>query len=289
MEKIYKDVKTTGSDVIPPPKPIDSLKLIMKSSPPNKCYPWSVFAYVLNKDMLNPDGTLDDLHGIIFPLGSFKTEKKAFSHCEKVIRDTGHPAVVACNYGKPFRLTSNINELNTEKIYVDDTGKIQKFQDDINKQQRETYEKRKRVEKEITEEANLETDESSIEYFKRQCYLAIKNKARLEHSAKELCESFDCFTKRKDNAYKHYLKFPEHEKEWLPLLKERLDQRGESELYKYIEFGYKSLRQEILNEQSDDLVDLVKPYAQNNSILDHLVKEILSLRSQVSALKNPDP
>jgi hypothetical protein len=234
-----------AGDVIPPPKKINSLQAIMKLKPIRDSE-WCVYAYVLNRDLLHEDGTLDDLRAMIFPLGSFKKREKAEAHAKYVIETTGHPAVVVAKYGVPIAISENFTGNTVEKVTVDEKGKIMQLEDEEYRKTREEYEAKIKRDRELEVEAEQETDPDSIEHFKRQCYLAIKNKAVHAVKAHETKEALEQYEIRKEKVRDHYVRYPEHEQDWLPYLKEKLEERGEGELYRKIELGYKDLRSELL-------------------------------------------
>lgn len=234
-----------ASDIVPPVPKIKSLQAITRLRPVPGCA-WNVIAFVLNSDMILPDGKLDDFHGLVFCLGSFNDEKSAHAHAKNIIEVTGHPAVTVVPYGLALKLTTKFDPNTTEEVYVDNKGKIIEMENALYKEQKEKYEKRLEVEREIMDEVEEEKDPNSIEYFKRQCYLAIKNRASYHMHTKEADSAWENYKKREALIREHYGKFPQHEKEWLPMFKKKLIERGESDLYFGVESAYKELRDELL-------------------------------------------
>ena len=96
-----RDDNRAGGDTVPPPRRVNSLQSIMKLRPTIGSE-WSTLAFVLNRDMIKPDGSLDELHAVVFPLGSFSDREKAEEHAKNVIAITGHPGVIAACYGAPL-------------------------------------------------------------------------------------------------------------------------------------------------------------------------------------------
>lgn len=230
---------------IPPPRKINSLQAIMRlrSASPDV---WNVFAYVLNRDMIQADGTLDDLHGVVFSLGSFRTKEEAAAYAKTVIEVTGHPSVMVAKFGMPAKLTVNFEPGIVEEVKVDIKGKLLKFEDEQYKREKEIYEQRLKLEKELMEEAELETDPDSVEHFKRNVFVALKNKATQTFHDKAAKDAKDAYNKRVEVVRDHYKRHPEHELEWLPLLKQKLVERGEQHVYDGIFKQYVEQRLEIL-------------------------------------------
>lgn len=236
----------------PPPRKITSLQNLMRLKSKDG-HQWGVFAYALNRDMIKKDGTLDDLHAVGFLLGSYSNEEDASQFAKDIISLTGHPAIIAAKYAQPIFLTSNHDPSKVVEVPLDNKGKILELESNEYKHEKEMYEKRIKQEKELLKEANEETNPDSIEHFKRQCYLAIKNKASYVVHTKEAEKSLESYNKHQKLVKEHFIKHPEHEKEWLPYLKEKLTERGELDLYLNIEGGYKEIRNELLGLENTDL------------------------------------
>jgi len=235
-----------ASDVVPPVRKINSLQALTRLKP-KRGSEWCTFAFVLNRDMIKPDGSLDELHAVVFPLGAFDEQEKAEKHAKSIIEITGHPGVIAACYGSPIPLTTNFDPSVVEDVPVNMKGRLIKLESDQYKRDREQYEERAKIERELVKEAEEETDPDHIEHFKRQCYLAIKAKAKYQHHLDEYKSALDAYKKRESLVRDHYNRHPEHEKEWLPYLKEKLIERGESDLYQMLETGYNELRNELLD------------------------------------------
>lgn len=264
-----------GIDTIPPPSKIDTLHNIMKLKSPSGSE-WNVFAYVLNLDMIGPDGKLDDLHAYVFPLGSYDKEEKASKHVEKVILETGHSGVCYAEYGAPVPLNTKPDIKTISKITVDTEGKLKKLESAQYKRDRDVYEKRQIIEREMMKEAREETNPDSIEYFKRQCFLAVKHKTTYEANKKETETSWKNYKMRTKLLQEHYSKYPEHEVQWLPYLKEKLIERGESDQYYFIESGYNKYRDELLGISSTEpnVYDLHKQIVEQQKIINDLTNKL---------------
>lgn len=233
-----------GAETIPPPARVNSLQALtrLRAKPQSK---WCTFAFVLNKDMIKSDGTLDDLHAVVFPLGGFPEQKQAEEHAKNVIALTGHPGVIAARYGAAVPLTSKFDADAVTEVRVEN-GKIVELENSQYKRENEEYERRMKQERELVQEAEDETNPDSIEHFKRQCFLAIKNRAAYQVHKREMEASWQNYKKRESAAREHFARHPDHEAEWLPYFKQKLAERGEMNLYLGVETAYKEIRDELL-------------------------------------------
>jgi hypothetical protein len=228
----------------PPPK-IASLQALTRLRPP-RGQEWQVFAFVLNRDMIKEDGTLDDLYALLFPLGSFGESEEAFKHARKTIEITGHNAVIAGPYGSAIKLSSAFDPDHLEEVVLNEKGKLVEFEQAEYDHMKEEYERRTKIEREVAEEAEKETDPDELEHFKRQAYLAIKNLSKWKHLQRETETAQKNFEKRRDLVRDHYRRHPEHEAQWLPYLKDKLIERGENALYQSLEAAYQEIREDLL-------------------------------------------
>jgi hypothetical protein len=217
--------------------PIDCLKKIMKLPIERGC-DWGVYAYVINKDIIDSEGNVDDLRAMIFHLGSFYDFEKAKQHAEKTIENTGYSKIIVAKYGLPVAITTKPSDNTIESVPVDIKGKLIKMETDEMKQQKKLYEEKIQYEKELYKECQDECDIDHIEHFKRQAYLATTHYTtyiNLKQQSDKILKEFEI---RKKLLNEHYNKHPEHEKQFLPFFKEKLDSRGENDLYLKIESNY---------------------------------------------------
>ena len=221
---------------------------------------WCVFAFVLNHDVLDKDGKVDDFRGMVFLLGSFGEQAQAERHAKGIIELTGHTGVIVSRYAHPVPLTLKFDGKAVVEVPVDNKGKLVELETAQYKYEHEEYERRVKREKELTKEAEEETDRNSIEHFKRHCYLAIKNRAAIEYHKKQLSEMQANYEKHQAAIREHYTRHPEHEEQWLPHMKKKLLERGEEALYVNLENGYNKLRDELLGPVlHDDCLDDICP------------------------------
>lgn len=234
-----------GGEMIPHRPRVNSLQALMRLKPLRGCE-WNVIAFVLNRDMIQPDGTLDDLHAVVFCLGSFSSQKKAEAHAKKIIELTGHNFIVTVQYGLPLRLATKFDPASVVEVPVDLRGRLLQMEDKKEKEERAEFERRLKIERAIVQEAEDEVDPDHIEHFKRQAFLAVKNRAAYHTHQKQADAAWENYKKREAAVRDHFKRFPDHEAEFLPYLKTKLSERGEMLLYAAIETGYKDLRNELL-------------------------------------------
>ena len=221
---------------------------------------WCVLAYVLNHDIIDKDGKVDDFRGVVFPLGSFDDQERAERHAKGIIELTGHAGVIVARYARPVPLTVKFDSKAVVEVPVDSKGKLVQLETAQYKYENEEYERRVKREKELTKEAEEETDRNSIEHFKRHCYLAIKDRAALEYHKKQMAEMQLNYDKHQAAIREHYTRHPEHEEQWLPYMKKKLLERGEEPLYINLENGYAKLRDELLGPLlNNDCLDDICP------------------------------
>jgi hypothetical protein len=252
-----------NTDAPNPPRRNNSLHALMRLKPmPGS--EWNVVAYVLNKDMINSDGVLDHFYGVMIPLGSFRDRDKAEEHAKNLIAITGHPGITVVRYGYPLQLTTKFDPTTVTMVNVDTKGKIVDLESAQYKEDMAEYERQTERDREITKEAEEETNPDSIEHFKRQCYLAVKNRSTYEIKMTEAKEAWTNYEKRKHAVQDHYQRHPDHETTWLPYLKDKLTHRGETKLYRTIKHGYDEIRDELLGLNSSPSETVVEPSSETD-------------------------
>lgn len=240
------DKKTIiGSESIPPPCKIEGLQAITKLKPISGCR-YGVYTYALNKDIVDKDGKVDDFRGMFFLLGTFDKKTDAENHLKDLMIKTKHSEFYISEYGKPIRISTDIDTSNISKVYVDNNNKIKELESEQYKKDKEIYEKKMKLENDIVQEAENEFDPNHIDHFQRQCYLALKNKTTYENYKDIMKKALKNYEKNVISIREHYKNHPEHEEQWLPNLKEKLTERGELNMYNMIESGYEKYRDELL-------------------------------------------
>jgi ribosomal protein S13 len=237
--------KKIGAESIPPPSKVEGLQAITKLRAISGCR-YCVYTFALNQDIIDKDGKVDDFRGMFFILGTFDSIKDAENHIKDLIVKTKHSEFFISEYGKPIRISTEIDSSNISKIHIDTNNKIKELESEQYKKDKEVYEKRIKLENDIVQETENEYNVDHIDHFQRQCYLAIKNKISYETRKEDMEKILKNYEKNIVVLRDHYTKHPEHEKEWLPNLKEKLQERAELPMYNMIESNYEKYREELL-------------------------------------------
>jgi len=227
----------TGGEELGKPTMIHGMQNVMKLPIEHKSK-WNVIAYAINKDIIDENGNVDPLRAMIAPIGSYSDENKAIEKAKQVIEMTGHGAVKIIKYGIFAEITTTPDPELISTVTVDMHGKILKMENDEFNKQKELYNKNILYEKEIMEECELECDINHIEHYKRAAYLVTKHYMTYLELQKESEKMYKNYELRKKVLIEHLQRHPEHEAEFLPYFKEKLEQRGENELYLRIENAY---------------------------------------------------
>ena len=230
----------------PAPTLVRSMQKIMQL-PLERGMEWQVFAYCINKDIIGKDNTIDDLRAVIFPLGCFPTQDLACTHAKKIMEQTGHPHIQVVQYGYPAKITTKPDVDVVQDVAVDMKGKIMKMEDETYEEQKRVFEDRQVFEKELMEECDAELDKNHIEHFKMNAYRALKHYTEYLNLQKQGEKLFQQYEMRKRVVMEHYKDHPEHEKEFLPMLKNKLVGRGEGQLYEWVEAAYNKYRNTLLD------------------------------------------
>src|SRR5689334_2511325 len=106
---------------------------------PTKGNEWSVYAYTLNKDLIDDQGNISDFRGVVFPLGSFVTQAAAESHMRTIIETTGCKNMVIAKYAMPIPLTVKPDKDCIECVSVDVNGKLAKLEEDQYKEDKAAF------------------------------------------------------------------------------------------------------------------------------------------------------
>jgi len=225
---------------------IHSLQKLLQSSIKHESL-WNVYAYVINQDIIDDQGQIDDLRAIVIPLGSFCDYKKAVKHKDKLIEETGYKYFVIAKYGTIIPITVKPDLNIIEEVTVDMQNKLIKLEHEENKKQQQLYEEKIKYEQELKLECQRECDRHHIEYFKRQAYLASLHYMTYLELQKKSKETLDHYNKYKQLLKEHHLEHPEHKDQFLPYLKDKLIKRGEHELYDKINYAYQLCQNDLLD------------------------------------------
>lgn len=230
----------------PKPTLVTSLQNIMQLPVERNC-DYGVYAYVINKDIINEKGEVDDLRAMIFHLGSFYDEEKASNHAKNIIEKTGYSRIKVVQYGFPAEITVKPDPDIIQTINVDMKGKIIKMENEEYERQKEIYEKRIQFEKDMLKECEDEINVHHLEHYKRAAYLVTKHYICYLELKKRTEEMYKNYELKKKALQEHYKLHPEHEEQFLPFLKEKLLSRNEDDLYYKIEAGYNEYKDLFLS------------------------------------------
>jgi hypothetical protein len=231
---------------IPKPTLIQGLQNIIRLPMDRKCK-WTIVAYSINKDIIDEQGNVDPLRAIISCLGSYKTKDEAINQVKVLIEKTGHNNFKIIKYGMFAEITTNPTPELVTTITVDMKGKIMEMESEEFKMQKELYEKKVAFEKEMLRECELECNVDHIEHYKRAAYLVTKHYMSYLDLKNQMEQAYKNYELRKKVLKEHYTNHPEHEAQFLPYFKEKLESRGEQELYLRIEKAYLEHKHEFLN------------------------------------------
>lgn len=243
-----------------PPPPInehtwEKLMKLKPSTPEDNRI--NVFAYLLNKDIVDSEGRVDDLYGLIFPLGSFSHDQqdKIPSYIENIEEKTGLKSFVAGEFGLPIQLRRcGYPKFGVvHSINVDCHNKVIKLQDKEYESDLEKFKRSIQIRKDVFKEIEDEEDPDNIEYFKRRCYLMMKNKDAIDAYQEHLDEVKKYYDQRKKEAAKCLLAHPDLSDRWLPYVKEKLDFRDEMELYRALEHTYNSYIEKDIRDEMEKI------------------------------------
>lgn len=224
----------------PKPTMINGMFNIMKLPFENK---WHVIAYAINKDIVDSNGNIDSLRAMIAPMGSYKTEDEAMKETEKIIEKTGHHAFKIIKSGIFAEISTEPDSQIISTVTVDMQGKILKIENEEFEKQKKLYDKKLLYEKEIMEECQLECDPNSIEHYKRSAYLVTKHYMAYLELKNESEKMYKNYELRKKVLKEHLKNHPEHEAEFLPYFKNKLESRGEIDIYNKIENVYNEYKE----------------------------------------------
>ena len=244
--KLIIKMSEIAAELAPKPKIVHSMENIMKL-PVEKGNDWNVYAYTINKDIIDEEGNVEDLRALVFPLGSFYNFEEADKHAKTVMEKTQHPHIVVGRYGLPIKITSKPDTALVETVTVDLKGRIMKMESAEYREQMIEYEKKFQLESDMIKETELEMDVENLEHYKRYAYLCVKNYTMALELKKKSDEMFIEFYKNQKILKQHLIKHPEHEEAFLPFFKEKLLSRGEEELYLRISSAYTKYKDIILS------------------------------------------
>jgi hypothetical protein len=214
-------------------------KLIQKEKAPTG-QEFLVVAYMIF-DKPNKNGSL----GKWFFVRTFSNADKAIEAAQDLIAKTGIGSIYACEVCTWQDIDPQFKPNRIQYVPVDLKHDLIKQHDKDYKKLEQEYEKRQNIQDEIQEEITGESDEDSIHYYTREWFLYSKNQALIEGFEKSIQELKERNAKHRQIIKDHAQKYPEHEDNWLSLLKTRLPKRGEKELLRLLDECHSKYKDEI--------------------------------------------
>lgn len=221
-------------------KAINSFRLIAKKSA-IVGQEFCVIAYFLTNE-ISKEGS----HGMWFLVGVYNRAELAIKEAEKIIKDTGLRSIYAMKTCDWQEINDKFEPDRIKLVPVGRDEKLKKqhlkeYEDKVNE-----FKKEEEIAKEIDEEQERELQPDQIEYYNRQWFLAIKNKAMVENLKIKLNEVSKSLDTRIENIKKVYQENPQFEDQWLNVLGEKLPKRGEQHILDALIKGHEEMLPSIL-------------------------------------------
>ena len=196
-----------------------------------------IFAYALNNDIVSEDGSTDNLFGCVIPLGSVdltnknkaEEEKNIENYLSKLMRITNHRHYMVVKTGKIGFLEKVPDVKIVDRFIFDQDDKIIKIENS-EKNLEKKYEERRN---EIKEEQENETIPGSFDEYKRNllnCLFCYQNYEIMQEKSQKM---YDKFLEMRSNLLNEENK--SYREDFLPILKDRMIERGEKDAYGELE------------------------------------------------------
>lgn len=193
--------------------PVIALKSLCTVKPhPDRGF-WTVYCYVLNRDL----STTDESHGILMILGVYDTKRDAEERAKMLTQKTGVSiSIVELGCWVELKLMRDLS--TTTKIHTDTEGKLVHYATQENEHHQKLYEEQKAREKALLDESLSESDTSTISYYKAQWLKLLRYQSKRQTLQEELKELEGTYSTCVEEIQKHHQKFPTHDHEWLSYL-----------------------------------------------------------------------
>lgn len=219
-----------------------ALKKLMTLRPLTANQQWMIVTAVLNKDLDVTEA--NPLYGYLLPFGCFATQEEAEAEVRRLIQISGYRELFIVPYATLLPLREQ--ETQATPVLLDHQGQLLQWEREQSKRDAMEYERVAALRKSVVLEAEQETDPTTLEYFKRQCYLALQHHATYREHLNEAEEARKKYEEYRTRIRAHVRVYPQHECMWLPHLKQTLLARGEESLYLNMEQAYQCLRSDLL-------------------------------------------
>lgn len=238
----------SGAKATPRPRKINTINALMKISQP-KGQEFAVFTYFLNRDIITPEGQVDNLYGVVFHMGTYPTFNRAEKRAKQIIEMTGCVDVIVAKLGLPARLTVHPDTHLVTEVPVDLKGKLIEMQNKSWAEEEKRAEEQMSIQEEILADKEAEKDPNHPEYFRHQCFLAIRNRANYQHYKKMADDAWERYKEREQKIREFYHDNPNGhgiEEVWLENLEKKLARRDEKALFAMMKTAYEEIRDELL-------------------------------------------
>lgn len=246
---------------------INSYEALMKLKPPQG-QGFAVYTYVLNEDLIPkseekrsketnksegnegrevPSETKEiDLsevkkepinYGLLIQLGVYPTINEAQKRVNEIISITGHETIFCAKLGMFTELSPK--PINRTVITLSE-GVTQSLKE-IRREELEKEKKRKEIAEEMEKERQDEQDPTNLEYLRLNLYMAIRAHSSIKSYKSKMEELKISYKERIGNIKEFISKIPEGLENFLPMIKAKLERRGEISLFESISSGFKEL------------------------------------------------
>ena len=247
------------SETIDRPRNINVARALLKLKKHNDGAPFVVMAWMLNKDIIDESGNVDNLYGCCIDMGHYRTYEDAEKRCKEVIVITGHDAVRVIKLGQPLPLTMKLDPTygDIKDIPVDSQGNFITLAEKQVEERNRLMEERIKLEKEIVQEQIDILDPGHIEHFKHQVYIAVQGFQKISAHENYIREQkravIDAVTKLR--KYYHY--HTDNEENWLEWYEAKLSTRNEMNIYEVVSNMYERHRNAFLGLEGEDILDML--------------------------------
>lgn len=229
----------TANSLAPAPTLLTYLQNLITSRPPPGCE-WGVFAYVTTADSI--DNINNNTKALVFLLGSFATEKLAETHAKYIIQTTGYPKPVIAKYGLAIPITNVINTTIITNVPVDLKGTLIQMENEEYEKQKRLYQQKQKIEQNLLEEQERETDHTTQEFYNINMYKMLKQHILLLEHQKQCDKLAKQIIEQKQIIHNHIRDYPKHVDDFLPSLKSKLLARGEEDLFHTVNTNYQQYK-----------------------------------------------
>jgi hypothetical protein len=247
------------AEIVGRPKNINVARALLKLKKHNDGAPFVVMAWLLNKDIVDEDGKVDNLYGCCIDMGHYHSYDDAVARCKEIINITGHNGVRVIKLGQPLPLTMKLDPAYGEvkDIPVDEHGNFITLAEKQVEERNRLMEERVKLEKEIIQEQMDILDPDNLEHFKYQVYLVVQCFQKISAHENYIRDQKRVLRESVDKLRKYYNKYPENEAGWLEWYKAKLLSRNEMNIYHMVSNMYETHREAFLGINGKDILDQV--------------------------------